>query len=604
MLKDVEIDCPACGKRTKAAVPVPEPGGRFEQRGAMTTCRACKTRLITQTFEDGTFAVAPFDNPSAATSVRLAESAADRRGPAPFALGDIMRIPPTVWQPRGRLVAQFDHRPEWTEALAAVLAKKQAAPRPLSVPPRIFISYRWGTPESDRWVARLHEELVARGNDVVFDRDVQQRPQAAVWVPELVARVADCHIFLAVLDTGYVERITPRSRNQSPEGWVWDEFQTALAFAQEGLIQILALLREDVPLPTWFRPFQPGVPGNTFDVRATGERARVVERFFTPHGIAPEPARGRRAMALLHESRQAEARGDATAANALAAEAAALIPEIPDGHLREAETAYACRRPPEALTAARRVLAIEPGSERALLLGSAAAADLQEWETCMAFARLLVERDRGNHNARFLLGRGLNARDQVEPAIAQLEVARKGLPHAPQVHGEAAAAYRRAGRPADAMKCLEDGLERDRREPLLVNYVAAAIEANQGMTAVQTLQELARRFPQSGFLAPLTEVLTRWATTEGPPPVLTKVVRPKERLGTVGCDACPAAITIASETDLLCAGCGAVRSAPHQAGAGCRLCGADGRIAPQLAAGPIRVSWVCPYCGTGSVTFG
>ena len=49
MLKDIEIDCPACGERTKAAVAVPEPGQRFEKRGATTMCRACKARLITQT---------------------------------------------------------------------------------------------------------------------------------------------------------------------------------------------------------------------------------------------------------------------------------------------------------------------------------------------------------------------------------------------------------------------------------------------------------------------------------------------------------------------------------------------------------------------------
>jgi tetratricopeptide (TPR) repeat protein len=255
------------------------------------------------------------------------------------------------------------------------------------------------------------------------------------------------------------------------------------------------------------------------------------------------------------------------------------------------------------LAAAQRALAIQPGNERALLLGAAAAADLQEWETCMAFARLLVERDRTNHNARFLLGRGLNARDQVEPAIAHLEVARKGLPHAAQVHRAAADAYRRAGRPAAAMKCLEDGLACDRREDLLVNYVAAAIEADEGLTAVQTLEELANTFPQSRFLAPLTQALRGWATTDGPPPVLIEVVRSKGGLGTVGCDACGASIALANKDDLLCAGCGAVRAGPHRAGSGCGLCGADGRIAPQLAAGPIRVSWLCPYCGAGSVTF-
>jgi hypothetical protein len=90
-----------------------------------------------------------------------------------FGLADIVRIPFALWQPRRESIGEFKHRPEWAQAFSQALRDAQAKPHPLSVPHRIFVSYRWQSDHEDAWVAALGRELSARGNLIVYDRDAQ-----------------------------------------------------------------------------------------------------------------------------------------------------------------------------------------------------------------------------------------------------------------------------------------------------------------------------------------------------------------------------------------------------------------------------------------------
>ena len=561
----VGIKCPACGRQTVVAVATPD--ARIDKKVSRSFCRNCGAVLIFQTFSDGSLQIQPANGEPEELEI-----------PSPFALSDVVRILPSIWQPRRDMVEQFDHRPEWVTELDKALREKQSNPRPLSVPRRIFISYRWSTPEQDAWVARLADRLVARGNFVVFDRHVQREP-APLSVPELVSRIADCHFTLVVLDSNYIKRITARSRKESPEGWVWDEFQTALAFADAGLNKIIGFLRDDTPLPAWFVPFQPHRAGNTFDVRNERAVEQVVDRFFAQSGGIPDPAWAREAARLLHDSMVAERHGDVAAADTLALNAAKLVPEVPDGNARRARTAYVCHEFADALAAARTALDLEPGNDEALLYGAAAAADLGHWEDCMQLARVALDRDAANYNAHFSLGKGLSARNQIEPAIAHLNIARTGLAHGAQIHAAAAEAYRKIGRPGEAVECLQTALRHAaaaRHEPLLLNLAAASIEAGNARSAREAIANLSARFPRNNAIGVLKEVLGSWEASRGPPPNLMGGVLPVGKLGLVSCDECDASIHYSNPSDCLCAGCGAVRSLKEPMP--CRYCAAPRRV--------------------------
>jgi hypothetical protein len=67
-----------------------------------------------------------------------------------------------------------------------------------------------------------------------------------------------CHVFLAVLDPGYIERVVAVESAPLAEGWVTDEFYMAISFADEGILMLLGLLREGDVLPFAFREFAAG----------------------------------------------------------------------------------------------------------------------------------------------------------------------------------------------------------------------------------------------------------------------------------------------------------------------------------------------------------
>lgn len=593
MLIDVSIRCPACGKDTIIPVASPDPDGRG-QRGSRVPCPICRVRLLTLTFADGSVQVQKFSDGLTA-GIRRDER---YQIPSPFALSDIMRIPPKVWQPRADLIEQFNHRPEWMASLQMALREKQSQPRPLSVPRRIFVSYRWNTPDSDAWVERLVNRLTARGNFVVFDKKAQ-REKEMLSVPELVSRIADSHMMIAVLDSGYVERIVPRERGQSPEGWVWDEFQTALAFARVGLIKIIGLLRDDTPLPSGFAPFRSDHPGNTFDVRIEENLDKVVELFFRQTGLAPDAVRATRAMELLDASVAAEKQGDLVTADLCAADAAEIAPEVPDGHARRARTAYLARQIHLSFSAAQRTLEIDPGNDAGLLYGAAAAGDLANWKDCIRLARTGIERDRGNHNFRYSMGRALSAFEQYEPAVAHLNSARAGLPEGVQIHRDAAMAYRKMGRSGEAVDCLITALRyagEAAQESLLELLCVAAIELCNGKLASQTIESLAHKFPDNSNLKLLVGLLTGMLLNNEPLRVFGEFARHRDdEIGTILCSECDAEVRYFSEEDYLCAGCGALLEPPHDLKS-CKYCGAEGKMVPA-----VLPMFTCPYCETGKL---
>ncbi len=498
MLKEISIECPACGEETVVAVASPEPGSDAA-KVSTTSCRHCKARVLAMTQPDGTVGLGLFDSGAESPGAFVATVTEARA----FELDDIMRIPYGIWKPRGEEIGDFQHRPEWAAALETSLKEAQARPRPLSVPRRIFLSYRWGDPEEDAWVERLYSELEARGNQVVFDRKAasDENPPS---VPDLVARIASCHVFLAVLDPGFVERVAAGESGSVQEGWVTDEFYTALAFGRKDLLLVMGLLRDGDEMPSAFRPFAQGSPGNTFDVREEGALGLTLDRFFVQFGESPrEDVAGRAALAL-HESREAFDAGDAPRALERADAACALVPALADGHAQRARVAYRCKKPDEALRDARRALAIDPNLEEMLIFGAAAANEVHEWHEAAQLAREALERDRSHANAHYLLGKALTELDQVDPGLAHFAIARRSNLDLTKLYNDGGWAWRRAGEPARALEWYRAGLARTPDQPaLLTNATAAAIEAGRATEALELLQRLSDASPEAPELADL-----------------------------------------------------------------------------------------------------
>jgi tetratricopeptide (TPR) repeat protein len=118
-------------------------------------------------------------------------------------------------------------------------------------PPRLFISYRWGTEEQDAWVTRLVSVLQARGYDVVFDRNVQSRP---LPVPDLVALIAGCTHFVPILTEGYRRRVEtrPDAALVIEDGWVFDEYQVAVRLSAAGWLTFQGVWCSGPVLPSPF----------------------------------------------------------------------------------------------------------------------------------------------------------------------------------------------------------------------------------------------------------------------------------------------------------------------------------------------------------------
>ncbi len=535
--KDIEVICPKCGQETTLGVSAPDPASAAERRITISTCRKCSGSILTVTEPDGTIRLSCFDLENQPQEEITAEATID----SVFQLSDILHIPFSLWQPRGLEIEKFKIRPEMEEALRRALAEAQEKPRPLSVPRRIFISYRWGnesgSTEEDAWVEMLCQELEARGNHVVFDKK-SIREKRSVF--ELVSRIAECHIFLAVLDSGYIERVAT-DQLERQEGWVTDEFETALAFANRGMVILLGILREGKWLPGPFRPFAHGQPGNTFDVRQKNALIPILDRFFIQFGHVPNEKDAALAAQALDASHKAFKASSYQNALEQANAACDLLPEMSDGFAQRARVLYKMGRPEEALTDAQRALNINPTLEEMLIYGAASACDLGRWQKAANLGRQMLERNRSHGNAHFLVGQALNELDQVEAALAHFHLAKRSKLNLPSLYNNGGYAYRRVGDPVEGLQWYERGLE---LEPnaiyLLANATAAAIEAGRAMKAYQYLARLSQLYPEFQDISFLTDTLVKFCQEDGPPPELSKRIQHEKVVGQVDCSHCGA----------------------------------------------------------------
>ena len=137
------------------------------------------------------------------------------------------------------------------ELVNAAIASGETPP---PTPPRLFISYRWGTEEQDEWVLRFVSALESRGYDVVFDRTVQSHRSEPLPVADLVALVAGCTHFVPILTEGYRRRVEtqPHAALVMEDGWVFDEYQLAIRLSAAGRLIFQGAWRSGYAVPSPF----------------------------------------------------------------------------------------------------------------------------------------------------------------------------------------------------------------------------------------------------------------------------------------------------------------------------------------------------------------
>jgi tetratricopeptide (TPR) repeat protein len=378
------------------------------------------------------------------------------------------------------------------------------------------------------------------------------------------------------------------------EGWVTDEFHTALAFAERGMTLLLGLLRQGEHLPEGFRMFAPGEAGNTFDVRDTSELLSVLDRYFVQFGSSPDGDASVQAATALHQSSRSMRQGDVQSALDEVSAACELVPELPDGFAQRARILYRTGHPYAALSDAKRALEIDPTLDEMLIFAAASAADLQRWQKAASFARLAVERNRSQANAHFLLGQALDAQDQVQAALCHFMLARRAGLRLPNLYNVGGTAWRRSGAPLQALDWYRAGLKMSpHAAPLLVNATAGAMEAGLPTEAYHFLQELLTYHPSRPEVEALAGILAQWCSQDGPLPVLSRQVPLPESSATVDCSACDNHLVLHNGDSMLCSGCGTVLDSSMQQ---CKYCGCAGKVLPTVAL--MR----CPICARGELS--
>ncbi|HJU55391.1 MAG TPA: toll/interleukin-1 receptor domain-containing protein [Pyrinomonadaceae bacterium] len=152
----------------------------------------------------------------------------------------------------------------------------------------IFVSYRWESQAHQAWVKRLVNDLQARGYDVYLDQNIQAEREEPLPVPELISLLARSNRFLMVLSEGYLERIEPNDeRGSIKDGWVWDEYQTAIHLANLGRIKSWLVAWRSGKLPDWVKEEQ------VWDFRDDAQYEAVMNAAFPPQmvriiGVRPD----------------------------------------------------------------------------------------------------------------------------------------------------------------------------------------------------------------------------------------------------------------------------------------------------------------------------
>jgi TIR domain len=254
-------------------------------------------------------------------------------------------------------VSRFGTRATQAAYIFRTIEESKLKPSAISIPPAIFLSYRHGSSEHDKWVRGFADELERRGYRVEYDRT--ERLRSSVEIAQLVGRIAACQRFVAIIDQGYIESVSHHELEPAKLTWAYVEWVIA-----RGLVESFGVLLQTLVL-AGAQPIDGGVlsdghlPGTTFYVDTPDKLDRVLAALFPP--LAPADASTiDAASALVMQSKMASFEGSHAEAFALAAQAATRLPHNSDTQVRLCLAAIAMAQRSRACEAARQAATLAP----------------------------------------------------------------------------------------------------------------------------------------------------------------------------------------------------------------------------------------------------
>ena len=222
--------------------------------------------------------------------------------------------------------AEFGERAvQWAAILRAVESRELRPPL-IRSPMNVFVSYRHGTEEGEKWVKSLARNIEGRGHQVSWDQGSEEMGFDAI--ADLVATIATCHLFIMVIDGGYVERLGEYEGGPMERGWAYVEHRTAQIFADAFGIRIVGFLREGTTVPKGSTLSDGVNPGTAFAVE-TPDKLDTVLKALAPYVSRTIPtSKLATVKTLLVQSYDAGISGEHVRAFDLVVEASTVDPEI------------------------------------------------------------------------------------------------------------------------------------------------------------------------------------------------------------------------------------------------------------------------------------
>ena len=325
------------------------------------------------------------------------------------------------------------------EALAAI----KDEPRPLEMPRRLFVSYRWGTDEENEWVSRLVGDLRVRGNDVVFDRDEPDVTTEAD-IARLVGQIANVHEFVAVVDPRYVkemssgeERIPEDGRRvweraNAPggwkvlrRGWVYDEYQVFKLLSRAMRIRWLGLLRAGERIPPGYKVAGARNPGSIVDVRSEEQLRSALDRCFSNPSPPMSQKECRAAAREIKRSEDCAAADDVMGAYQAALAAVSLAPKAPDARRRLTVAALRCGALAEAREAAEEAVELHARAGELRYLWALTRVLTGEAKSVLPLLGELAHVEPGSWRVHTILAAALSLLGQTRAARCHMNAVRK-----------------------------------------------------------------------------------------------------------------------------------------------------------------------------------
>jgi hypothetical protein len=148
--------------------------------------------------------------------------------------------------PEARWIDDESYEAEGIHAFLIELERELRAilrrPHARGYPPRIFISYRRGSPDDISWCVRLADALESNGYEVLLDERHLARPGGLTHeLARFMALMADADVALVVATEGFL-------RHDSGEGsmrdWIWEEWSRLGTLNNWGLLEIVFAHRD------------------------------------------------------------------------------------------------------------------------------------------------------------------------------------------------------------------------------------------------------------------------------------------------------------------------------------------------------------------------